>query len=58
MDALPDQRLRSELAALGHLDDAGFERIDRGRCRSRRSGGLRAREPFPEPHEAFEDLWA
>lgn len=55
----PIRRLRSELAALGLLDDAGFERMQSGVDAEVAEAVAFARaSPFPAPREAFEDLWA
>lgn len=55
----PIRRLRRELAALGLLDDAGFERMQSVVDAEVAAAVAFARaSPFPEPHEAFEDLWA
>ena len=55
----PIRRLRRELAALGLLDDAGFARMQSVVDAEVAAAVAFARaSPFPEPREAFEDLWA
>ena len=55
----PILRLRGELAARGLLTDDGFTRLQAGVDAEVAAAVAFARaSPFPEPREAFEDLWA
>jgi len=55
----PILRLRRELAADGLLSDADFERLQADVDAQVADAVAFARaSPFPEPQEAFEDLWA
>ncbi len=55
----PIRRLRERLAAAGQLDDAQYEAMAAEVAREVAAAVEFARaSPYPEPGEAFEDLWA